>query len=123
MRKNMFYIIAAVLLVLLIAFVVVRTRAPIASSEVQSTDTQEITLGETDFNYYPNTITVKANQPVELTLDKSVTGCLRAFVIKDLGVNKNSKSPAEKITFTPTKKGKFKFACVMGMGYGTIIVE
>jgi hypothetical protein len=60
---------------------------------------------------------------VEITLDNSVKGCLRSFNIKDLGVQKSSKNSDDKITFTPTKKGTFKFACVMGMGYGNIIVE
>lgn len=86
-------------------------------------ETQQVVIGEKDFNYYPNEIRVKANQPVELTLDKSVTGCLRSFNIKDLGVQKSSRNPDDKITFIPTKKGNFRFACSMGMGYGSIIVE
>ena len=85
-------------------------------------EVQKITLSVKDYNYFPNTIQVKANQPVELTLDSSVTGCLRAFVIKDLGVSQSSRSPAQTINFTPTKKGSFRFACTMGMGYGTIEV-
>ena len=76
-----------------------------------------------NYNYYPNTITVKSGQPVELTLDESVRGCLRGFTIKDLGVSKYSKTPEDSIDFTPTEKGTFAFSCSMGMGYGTIIVE
>ncbi len=86
-------------------------------------DAQEITLGTKDFNYYPNTISVKSGQPVSLTLDDSVSGCLRSFTIKDLGFSKYSRVPSDKIEFTPTKKGTFTFACSMGMGYGKIIVE
>lgn len=88
-----------------------------------SVDAQKITLSLRDYNYYPNTITVKSGQPVEITLDKSISGCFRSFTIKDLGVAKNSRSPEDKIVFTPTKKGTFRFACSMGMGTGTIIVE
>jgi len=84
---------------------------------------QKITLSTQNYNYYPNIIKVKSNQPVEITLDESVRGCLRAFTIKDFGVSQVSSNPSEKITFTPTKKGTFKFACSMGMAYGTIIVE
>ena len=84
---------------------------------------QKITLSVKDYNYYPNTIKVKSGAPVELTLDKSVSGCLRSFTIKELDVAKNSRSPEDKIKFTPTKTGSFRFACSMGMGYGTIIVE
>ncbi|MBI2632517.1 cupredoxin domain-containing protein [Candidatus Pacearchaeota archaeon] len=86
-------------------------------------DAQKITLGTKNLNYYPNTIKVTEGKPVELTLDESVTGCLRSFTIKDLGVSKYARTPNEKIVFTPTKKGTFTFACSMGMGFGKLIVE
>ena len=86
-------------------------------------EVQNVLLGVKNYNYYPQTITVKSGEPVSLTLDKSVTGCLRSFTIKDLGVNKYSRTPEEVIEFTPNKKGTFRFACSMGMGTGTIIVE
>lgn len=86
-------------------------------------DVQKITLGTKNYNYYPDTITVKAGKPVEITLDKSVYGCLRSFTIRDLGISGYSRSPDETIDFTPTEKGTFKFSCSMGMGYGTFIVE
>lgn len=84
---------------------------------------QKITLGMRNGNYYPNTLTVKANQPVEITLDSSVKGCYRSFTIRSFGVSKYTATPAETITFTPAKAGKYQFACSMGMGYGTLIVE
>ncbi|MBS3092490.1 cupredoxin domain-containing protein [Candidatus Pacearchaeota archaeon] len=90
---------------------------------INDIDAQKITLSTKNYNYYPNTITVKEGKPVEITLDKSVTGCLRSFNIKDLGVSKTARTPEDKIIFTPTKKGTFTFACSMGMGYGKIIVE
>lgn len=86
-------------------------------------DAQKITLSERDLNYYPETIAVKAGQSVELTLDSSVKGCLRSFTIRDLGVQQYAKTASDVIAFTPTKKGTFTFACSMGMGYGTIIVQ
>lgn len=86
-------------------------------------EAQKIILSERDLNYYPQTITVKAGQPVELSLDSSVKGCLRSFTIRDLGVQKYAKTAADIISFTPTKKGTFTFACSMGMGYGTIVVQ
>jgi len=84
---------------------------------------QKVVLSVKNANYYPNTINVKAGQPVSLTLDSSVQGCLRSFNIKDLGVQGYSQNPGKTIDFTPTQKGTFRFACSMGMGYGTIIVE
>lgn len=86
-------------------------------------ETQKVVISEKSYNYYPDTITVKEGQPVEITLDNSVKGCLRSFNIKDLGVQGYSKNPSETIDFIPTKKGTFTFACSMGMGYGKIIVE
>lgn len=84
---------------------------------------QKIVLSYKNYNYYPNTLRVKEGEPVSITLDKTITGCFRSLVIKDLAVNEFSSSPKETIDFTPTKKGTFKFACSMGMGYGTLIVE
>ncbi len=93
------------------------------SGSASSGDTQKITLSMKNYNYYPNTITVKVGQPVSITLDKSIGGCYRSFTIRDLGVSSYSSSPSQTIDFTPTKKGTFRFACSMGMGTGTIIVE
>ena len=90
---------------------------------VTNADVQKITLGIQNYNYYPNTITVKAGQPVSITLDSNVKGCLRSFNVKDLGVSGYSQNPSQTIDFTPTQKGTFKFACSMGMGFGTLIVE
>ncbi|HLC31404.1 MAG TPA: cupredoxin domain-containing protein [Candidatus Nanoarchaeia archaeon] len=84
---------------------------------------QNFVLSVKDANYYPNEIKVKADQPVSITLDSSVSGCLRSFTIKGLGVSKYARTPSETIDFTPTKKGTFRFACSMGMGYGNIVVE
>ena len=86
-------------------------------------DAQKITLSMKNYNYYPNTIKVMEGIPVEITLDNSVGGCFRSFVIKDFGVSVYSKTPEEKINFIPNKKGTFRFSCAMGMGTGTLIVE
>ena len=86
-------------------------------------ETQKVMIGIKNYNYYPNTIEVEAGKPVEITLDKSVTGCYRSFNIKSLGISKNAKTPEDKIIFTPTKPGTYTFACAMGMGYGKLIVK
>ena len=90
---------------------------------VSDKDAQKITLGIKNYNYYPNTIEVEAGKPVEITLDNSVGGCYRSFNIKDLGISQNSRSPSDKVIFTPTKPGTYAFACSMGMGYGKLIVK
>ncbi len=84
---------------------------------------QRITLGVQDGNYAPSTIRVLAGLPVEITLDKSASGCYQSFVIRDLDVAQYSKSPGDRITFTPQATGSYKFSCGMGMGYGTLVVE
>jgi Cu+-exporting ATPase len=86
-------------------------------------DVQKITLSLKNGNYYPNTLSVKANQEVEITLDSSVRGCYRTFVIRDFGISQTLRNPTDTIKFTPTQTGSFRFACGMGMGFGTIIVE
>ena len=83
---------------------------------------QKIVLSNKNFNYYPDTFEVKANMPVEITLDASLTGCLRSFAIRDLGVSKFARTPDDKIVFTPIQKGTFTFSCSMGMGYGKLVV-
>ena len=84
---------------------------------------QEVVLSMKNYNYYPNEIVVEANKPVSISLDSSVRGCYRAFTIKELGVSKYLATPEDSVEFTPSKAGKFKFACSMGMGYGTLVVK
>ncbi len=86
-------------------------------------EVQKFVLSEKDYNYYPREVRVKANQPVSISLDKSVTGCLRSFTIKDLKVAKYLRTPSDSLEFTPTQQGTYTFACSMGMGYGKLIVE
>lgn len=86
-------------------------------------ESQKVVIGMKDFNYYPQTVRVKVNQPVEIHLDDSVQGCFRSFTIREFGVSEYLKTSKDKIIFTPTKTGSFRFACSMGMGTGTLIVE
>lgn len=84
---------------------------------------QKITIGMKNYNYYPNTIKVKVNLPVEITLDSSVKGCYRSFSVPKFKVNKYSQDSGDKIIFTPSERGVFVFRCGMGMGTGTLVVE
>lgn len=88
-----------------------------------SGNAQKIVLSFQNGNYYPNTITVKSGQPVQISLDSSVRGCYRTFTIRQLGIVKNLASPGDYVEFTPSQPGTYRFACGMGMGTGTMIVE
>ncbi|HLC54048.1 MAG TPA: cupredoxin domain-containing protein [Candidatus Nanoarchaeia archaeon] len=116
----------AVVIVLIIAiggiFMLTGQRDKDTGTAVNGT-AQKVTIGMKNGNYYPNTLTVNAGQPVELALDSSVTGCFRSFTIRELGISKYVKTPADTITFTLPRAGTYAFACSMGMGYGTLIVE
>ncbi len=129
-KKSILYIGVILLILIVGGFFLFRGGSSTVNGNVFSEgsqalqgEVQKVVISEKNLNYYPNEIKVKAGQPVSITLDSSVTGCLRSFNIKDLGVSKYAKTPSETIDFTPTKKGTFRFACSMGMGYGSIVIE
>ncbi|MCR4327725.1 MAG: cupredoxin domain-containing protein [Nanoarchaeota archaeon] len=123
--KNWFTVVMIILLVVAVGAFLIKTPTISggAVNEGGSGDIQKITLSYKNYNYYPNTITVKVNEPVRIYLDKSVGGCYRSFTIRDFGISKNLRTPEDYVEFTPTKKGSFVFSCSMGMGTGTLVVE
>jgi len=124
MKNATILIIIATIVVSVGAFVLVNGNVKEnPDEEIKGNNIQEITLGIKNYNYYPNIITVKEGIPVRISLDKSVTGCLRSFTIRDFGVAKVLRTPEDYIEFVPDKKGTFTFACSMGMGRGKLIVE
>ncbi len=125
MSKTIFYSILIIVLVIAGGYFLLGKSTVNGNAVDDSTggDYQKVTLSIKNYNYYPNTVTVKVNQLVRIYLDESVTGCLRSFTIRDFGVAKNLRTPNDYVEFTPTKKGSFRFSCSMGMGTGTLIVE
>lgn len=126
--KNTTILIVIILIVLVGAIFVYANSGKNSNDITNSGDSangeaQKIVISMKNYNYYPNTITVKANQPVEITLDNSVKGCYRSFTIPQLNIAKRLSTTSDKLVFTPTEKGTYRFACSMGMGYGTLIVE
>lgn len=95
----------------------------VVAADTLKGDIQKVVISEKDLNYYPQEVRVKANQPVSISLDNKVKGCLRSFTIRDLGVSKYLKTVTDTLDFTPTKTGTFTFSCSMGMGFGKLIVE
>ena len=128
MKNTTIFFVIVAMVFLLGGFIFVNSQSSITGDVVKNpTDlqgqTQKVVLSVKDYNYYPREVRVKSGVPVEISLDSSVKGCLRSFTIKDFGVSGYLKTPKDKITFTPNKKGTFTFACAMGMGYGKLIVE
>ena len=99
MAKNIFYL-ASILALIVIAgfFLLGGQEKKVANTDIPGNtvegNIQKVVLGTKDYNYYPNTIKVQSGKPVSIALDKSVTGCLRSFTIKDLGVSKYVKTPS-----------------------------
>ena len=126
MKAFTYFVLTLIILAVVGGFVFAKSKDYSPNSNVVANnggEAQKVVIGMKNYNYYPNTIKVKAGQPVSITLDESVYGCFRSFTIKDFGVNKYLRTPQDTAEFTPTKKGKYRFACSMGMGTGTLIVE
>jgi len=127
--KNSTILISIVLLVLVVGGFIFMNSNKLNSDtstipgDVIAGETQKVVISMKNYNYYPQTITVKAGVPVSISLDSSVSGCFRSFTIPQLGVAENLRTPQNNVEFTPDEKGSYKFQCSMGMGYGTIVVE
>ncbi|MBI2436930.1 MAG: cupredoxin domain-containing protein, partial [Candidatus Magasanikbacteria bacterium] len=79
---------------------------------------QKIAMIINRYEYEPYQFTVKKGIPVEWTVDASkASGCMIAGIVSPgLGIRESLSSGKKTIKFTPTKTGKFKFSCPMGMG-------
>ncbi|MFH0852612.1 MAG: sulfite exporter TauE/SafE family protein [bacterium] len=86
---------------------------------------QVIKMDATSYGYTPNYFKVRTNVPVrwEVT-DKGSSGCTNAVISKGLFADQipltNGQVSVKE--FTPTKTGKYKFSCWMGMISGMIEV-
>jgi plastocyanin domain-containing protein len=120
-------LIIAIVIILIIGFGIFLISSSKAAEGLNGNSSknsvQEITLSIKNHNYYPQTVNVKLNETVRIYLDASVTGCYRAFTLRDFGVSKYLATPGDYVEFIPNKIGSFRFACSMGMGTGTLIVE
>ena len=126
MKNTTLFLGALVLIVFIGGFVFVKSGSSADSGStatITNSEAQKITLSMRNYNYYPDTIRVKEGQKVDINLDESVRGCLRSFTIPEMGVAKVARTPQDTISFVPNRKGSFTFACSMGMGYGTLVVE
>lgn len=87
--------------------------------------TERPTITINEFGYSPRIVTVRANSNVSITLNnKSGTGCIQAFTIPKLGIQKIvPPGSSSTISFqAPSEKGAMPFMCTMGMYRGVINV-
>jgi plastocyanin domain-containing protein len=126
-KKSALYILGIILLVVIPGVFMLQGGSGSSGNVVSTGDSdgeiQEVVLGMKNFNYHPNSVKVKVNKPVRISLDKSVYGCFRDFTMREFGIREYLKTPEDTVEFTPTEKGRYTFACSMGMGTGTLIVE
>jgi hypothetical protein len=93
------------------------------TAENFSGEIQELTTPLTRRGYPP--LTVKAGSPVRWNLyaeKGTLNGCNNAIVIPEYNIEKRLKTGDNIIEFTPTRTGKFRYSCWMGMIRGTITV-
>lgn len=87
--------------------------------------TERPTITFNEFGYSPRILTVRANSNVSILLNnKSGTGCIQAFTIPKLGIQKIV-PPGSSTTISfraPSEKGAMPFMCTMGMYRGVINV-
>jgi plastocyanin domain-containing protein len=126
-KKSTLYILGIIVLIFVGSFFMLKSGSSNVTTntinEESNGEVQKVVIGMKNYNYYPNTVKVNAGTPVSISLDESVYGCFRDFTIREFGVREYLKTPQDTVEFTPTKKGTYTFACSMGMGTGTLIVE
>jgi sulfite exporter TauE/SafE len=85
---------------------------------------QEVEIQISSRGYYPNYFQVKMGIPVELTLrTENVFSCASDFIFPEFNLQARLGPNDKKVlSFTPTKKGSFRYSCSMGMYTGIMEV-
>jgi plastocyanin domain-containing protein len=112
----------------IVVAVVVMSCASLAmakSKQTAKSQEQVFAIEVTQEGFVPAEIKVRAGKPVKLVVTRKIERtCATEIVIKDFAINKPLplNQPVE-VAFTPSKPGKFRYACGMDMIAGVIIVE
>jgi len=125
-KKTTIYLTGIIFILIIAGYLMIDFSSANGANEIDfgsGEDAQKVVIGMKNYNYFPNTVRVKVNRSVQISLDDSVYGCFRDFTLRELGVREYLKTPNDIVEFTPTKKGTYTFACSMGMGTGKLIVE
>lgn len=82
-------------------------------------DVQIVRMAVVGYKYEPETITVKAGQPVRWIVDATqATGCAQSLVMRKYGINAVLQGSNNVFEFTPTQTGTVSFSCSMNMVRG-----
>ena len=84
-------------------------------------ETQKIILSQSEYNY--KDINALSGQPIEISADDSVYGCLRSVVFNINGkkYSKYLKTSNDFLELPTLSKGSYTFSCTMGMGFGKLV--
>ncbi|HET9455678.1 MAG TPA: cupredoxin domain-containing protein [Gemmatimonadaceae bacterium] len=102
----------------------VATAAPAPTGTGGAAGVQRVAI-TVDGGYSPNTVRVKAGQPVQLVFDrKDTSSCSEEIVFPDFGVRRFLPTGKETvIEVTPAKPGRYEFMCGMSMLRGSLVAE
>lgn len=123
MKQTTIFLLVITVIAVAALVIVFAQSSPINGNVMSAGEVQKVVIGARGGQFHPQTISVKAGQPVELSLDSSVQGCLRDFTIRDFNIHEYLATPQDTLTFTPQEKGEYSFACSMGMAFGKLVVE
>jgi plastocyanin len=102
----------------LFLFVMAFAVGPLCASAaaVEDQEVQRLSMTMDSYSYQPRELTVRAGQPVELTLHNAATFTPHSFVVDDAasGLHLRAEVPAgetQTIRFTPSQRGIFPYYC------------
>jgi plastocyanin domain-containing protein len=94
-----------------------------AGAEAPKVPTNTLSMVITDKGFEPQNLTVKAGEPVKLTITRKTNStCATEIVIDEYKVD--TKLPLDTpvtVTFTPSKTGTLKYGCAMQKMVGGVI--
>lgn len=100
--------------------------APAAEKAPAPKEPRVVEIKVTDNGYEPSPITVKKGEPLRLRITRTTEEtCAKDILLPEHGIEKElpMNKPVE-VDFTPSKSGKLKYGCSMGMMIaGVLIVE
>jgi plastocyanin domain-containing protein len=83
-----------------------------------------VKLSLTDKGFEPSSVKVKKDEPLKLIVTRKTDNtCAKEIVVKEYDIQKELplNKPVE-VEFTPTKAGKLRYGCSMGMMIGGVLL-